>query len=144
MFNRMGEVRDRWGELFTVMGRRLNPESLKSFEDMVPKYINDVLDRGYEVFRNNPITFADNIRPTKTLIKEAVKEFQDIAAQKGMTLNEDLAKDMVDEVWKGARLPKGFTIGKTTAPGQVRFEKGVPAFMTKSLANKITQETLRS
>ena len=51
---------------------------------MVPKYINDVLDRGYEVLRNNPITLADNIRPTKQLIKEAVKEFQDIAAQKGM------------------------------------------------------------
>ena len=44
------------------------------FEKMIPKYINDVLDRGYDVFRNNPITIADNIRPTNTLIKEAVKE----------------------------------------------------------------------
>ena len=80
--------------------------ALKSFEDMVPKYINDVLDRGYDVLRNNPITLADNIRPTKQLIKEAVKEFQDIAAQKGLTLNDELARDMVDEVWKGARLTK--------------------------------------
>ena len=142
MFNQMGAVRDKWSELFTAMGRRFNPASLKSFEDMVPKYINDVLDRGYEVLRNNPITLADNIRPTKQLIKEAVKEFQDIAAQKGMTLNDELARDMVDEVWKGAKLPKGFTIGEKTAPGQVRFEKGVPAFMTKSLANKITQKTI--
>ena len=30
---------------------------------------------------------------------------------------------MVDEVWKGAYLPKGLTIGKGTAPGQVRFKK---------------------
>ena len=142
MFNQFDSIRGKWSELFTAMGRRFNPESLKQFEAMLPRYINDVLDRGYEVLRNNPITLADNIRPTKQLIKEAVKEFQDIAAQKGMTLNEDLAKDMVDEVWKGARLPKGFTIGKTTAPGQVRFEKGVPAFMTKSLANKITQDTI--
>ena len=142
MFNQFGEVRDKWSELFTAMGRRFNPTSLKSFEDMVPKYINDVLDRGYEVLRNNPITLADNIRPTKTLIKEAVKEFQEIAAQKGMTLNDELARDMVDEVWKGAYLPKGFTVGAKTAPGQVRFEKGVPAFMTKSLANKITQKTI--
>jgi len=142
MFNQFGEVRDKWSELFTAMGRRFNPTSLKSFEDMVPKYINDVLDRGYEVLRNNPITLADNIRPTKTLIKEAVKEFQEIAAQKGMTLNDELARDMVDEVWKGAYLPKGFTVGAKTAPGQVRFEKGVPAFMTKSLADKITQKTI--
>ena len=142
MFNQFGEIRDKWSELFTAMGRRFNPASLKSFEDMVPKYVNDVLDRGYEVLRNNPITLADNIRPTKTLIKEAVKEFQEIAAQKGMTLNDELARDMVDEVWKGARLPKGFTVGAKTAPGQVRFDKGVPAFMTKSLADKITQKTI--
>ena len=149
MFNQFNQVRDKWSELFTAMGRRFNPESLKSFEDMVPKYINDVLDRGYEVLRNNPITLADNIRPTKTLIKEAIKEFKDIAATKidpttgkPLVLSDDLAKDMVDEVWKGASLPKGFTLGATTAPGQVRFEKGVPAFMTKSLGDTLTQKAL--
>ena len=55
MFNQFDTIRDKWSELFTGMGRRFNPASLKSFEDMVPKYINDVLDRGYDVFRNNPI-----------------------------------------------------------------------------------------
>ena len=30
---------------------------------------------------------------------------------------------MVDEVWKGASIPKAFTLGETTGPGQVRFEK---------------------
>jgi len=123
------------------MGRRFTPESLKQFETMLPKYINDVLDRGYETFRNNPIVLADNIRPTKTLITEAIKEFKDIAAQKGLQLNDDLARDMVDDVWKGASMPKGFTLGKTTAPGQVRFQN-VPAFMTKSLADKIDQKTI--
>ena len=49
---------------------------------------------------------------------------------------------MVDEVWKGASLPKGFTLGATTAPGQVRFEKGVPTFMTKSLGDTLTQKAL--
>ena len=140
MFNQFNQIRDKWSELFTAMGRRFNPEALKSFEDMIPKYINDVLDRGYEVFRNNPITLADNIRPTKQLIKEAVKEFQDIAAQKGLKLNDDLARDMVDNVWKGASLPKGFKLG-VGGPGQVRFTD-VPAFMTKSMANKITQKTI--
>jgi len=32
MFNQFGEVRDKWSELFTAMGRRFNPTSLKSFE----------------------------------------------------------------------------------------------------------------
>ena len=142
LFNQFDTVRDTWSELFTLMGRRLTPTALKDFETMIPKYINDVLDRGYDVFRNNPITIADNVRPTNTLIKEAIKEFQDIAAQKGLKLNDDLAKDMVDEVWKGAYLPKGLTIGKGTAPGQIRFEKGVPAFMKDSIAETLTNKKM--
>ena len=47
------------------MGEDLHQKLLKQFETMLPKYINDVLDRGYETFRNNPIVLADNIRPTK-------------------------------------------------------------------------------
>ncbi len=142
LFNQFDKIRDTWSDLFTTMGRRLTPAALKDFETMIPKYINDVLDRGYDVFRNNPITIADNIRPTNTLIKEAIKEFQDIAAAKGLKLNDDLAKDMVDEVWKGAYLPKGLTIGKGTAPGQVRFEKGVPAFMKDSLAKTLDNKSM--
>ena len=145
LFDQFDSIRDTWSELFTIMGRRLTPESLKSFEDMIPKYINDVLDRGYEYVKatgRNPIQLANNNRPSATLIKEAVKEFQDIASQKGLTLNEDLAKDMVDEVWKGAYLPGGLTIGKTTAPGQVRFAGAVPAFMKDSLAATLDNKSI--
>jgi hypothetical protein len=145
LFNQFDGIRDTWSELFTIMGRRLTPESLKSFENMIPKYINDVLDRGYEYVKatgRNPIQLANNNRPSATLIREAVKEFQDIAAQKGLTLNDDLAKDMVDEVWKGAYLPGGITIGKTTAPGQVRFAGAVPAFMKDSLAATLDNKSI--
>ena len=53
---------------------------------MLPQYINDVLDRGYEFVKTRSLKeldLAKNIKPTKTLITEAVKEFKDIAAQKG-------------------------------------------------------------
>ena len=85
LFDQFDGIRDTWSELFTIMGRRLTPESLKSFENMIPKYINDVLDRGYEYVKatgRNPIQLANNNRPSATLIKEAIKEFQDIAAKK--------------------------------------------------------------
>ena len=144
LFNQFDGIRDTWSELFTIMGRRLTPESLKSFEDMIPKYVNDVLDRGYEYTKataRSDIQLANNRRPSQTLIKEAVKEFQDIAAQKGLNLNDDLAKDMVDYVWQGAYLPRGFTIGKGTAPGQVRF-KAVPAFMKDSLAETLDNNSI--
>jgi hypothetical protein len=145
LFDEFDTIRGTWGELFTIMGRRLTPESLKSFETMIPKYINDVLDRGYEYVKatgRNPIQLANNNRPSATLIKEAIKEFQDIAAAKNLTLNDDLAKDMVDEVWKGAYLPGGITIGKTTAPGQVRFAGAVPAFMKDSLAATLDNKSI--
>ena len=144
LFNQFDGIRDTWSELFTIMGRRLTPQALKDFETMIPKYINDVLDRGYEYTKatgRNPIQLADNRRPSATLIKEAVREFQDIAADKGLKLNDDIAKDMVDEVWKGAYLPKGLTIGKGTAPGQVRF-KAVPAFMKDSLAKTLDNDSI--
>ena len=148
MFEQFGSVRDRWGELFTVMGKRFTPESLKQFEKMLPRYIDDVLDRGYLTFKNNPIKLADNIKPVKAEIKEAVKQFQAIAAKKidpktkkPIVLSDDVARDMVDEVWRGASLPKGFTIGERTAPGQVRFAN-MPSFLTKSLENKITQKNI--
>ena len=109
------------------MGRRLTPQALKDFEKMIPEYINDVLDRGYEYAKatsRNPIQLAANRKPSDTLVKNAIKEFQDIAESKGLKLNDELARDMVDEVWKGARLPKGFTVGARTAPGQIRFDEG--------------------
>ena len=144
LFNQFDGIRDTWSELFSIMGRRLTPQALKDFEKMIPNYINDVLDRGYEYTKatgRNPIQLADNRRPSATLIKEAVKDFQDIAADKGFKLNDDIAKDMVDDVWKGAYLPKGLTIGKGTAPGQVRF-KAVPAFMKDSLAQTLDNDSI--
>ena len=145
MFDQFDKIRGKWSELFTIMGNRLTPASLKQFERMIPRYMKDVLDRGYEYVKANtrdPIQLAKNIRPTKELIKNAIKEFKDIAKSKNLKLSDELAADLVDDVWKGAYLPKGFTLGKTTAPGQVRFDKGVPSFMKDSLAETLTDKKL--
>jgi len=147
-------ARSKWGELFTSMGRRFNPEALGQFEKMLPKYLNDVLDRGYDVFKNNrgQWTVANNYRPTKAIIKEAVREFKRVAALKidpktgkKIILSDELAEQMVREVWEGAELGKGFKLGDTAFPGQVRFGErgGLPDFMHKSLADKVTQKNVR-
>ena len=143
-------MRSKWGELFTSMGRRLNPEGLAKFEEMLPKYLNDVLDRGYDVFKKNAgqWTVAKNYPPTKVLINEAVKKFKSEAARKidpktgkKLILSNELAEQMVREVWEGASLPKGFKIGQR-APATVRLASA-PDFMQKSLADKITQKNVR-
>ena len=143
-------MRSKWGELFTSMGRRLNPDGLAQFEEMLPKYLNDVLDRGYDVFKKNAgqWTVAKNYPPTKVLINDAIKEFKDVAASKidpktgkKIILSDELAEQMVREVWEGASLPKGFKIGQR-APATVRLASA-PDFMQKSLADKITQKNVR-
>jgi len=148
LLNRFSTMRGKWGELFTSMGRRFNPEGLEKFEEILPKYINDVLDRGYDVFKNNGSqwTTAQNLKPTKNLIKEAIKEFQGVVAKKidpktgkKIVLSDELAEEMVHEVWKGASMPKGFLLGK--GQGQVRFEN-LPKFMLNSVADDVTQSNV--
>ena len=64
--------------------------------------------RGYETFKNNPIKLADNIKPVKAEITEAIKQFKSIASKKldpetgkPLVLSDDVARDMVDEVKGG-------------------------------------------
>ena len=92
------------------MGRRFTPESLKSFEDMLPKYINDVVDRGYDVFKNNKTQWSTalNYPPTKEVIKQAVNDFKFVANQKGIILSDEAAETLVNKVWVGASIDKGF------------------------------------
>ena len=75
-------MRGVWGRLFSMMGNRLTDDALKDFQKVIPAAINDALDRGYEVFKNNPMSLADNYRPSKKVINEAVEDFQAEAAKK--------------------------------------------------------------
>ena len=142
LLNTFTQARNKWANLFTNMGRRFTPEALETFEEILPKYVNDVLDRGYNVFKNNKgsLDIAENYRPTKEIIKEAKQNFIKEAERKGLVLSDELADQFVYEVWKGASLPKGFLLGKG-GPGQVRF-KTIPDFMVKSIENTVTQDSL--
>jgi hypothetical protein len=130
------DMRGTWSELFTLMGSRLTPSALEDFQKVIPKQINDVLDRGYEVFKNSPMSVADNYGPSSKVINIAVKEFIDEAANKGVTLSEDVAKNMVNEVWANAQLPKGVMMNEGTKSGVVRLGS-VPNFFLKSEADNL-------
>jgi len=142
LLNIFTQARNKWANLFTNMGRRFTPEALETFEEIIPKYVNDVLDRGYNVFKNNKgsLDVAENYRPTKEIINEAKQNFIKEAERKGLVLSDELADQFVHEVWKGASLPKGFLLGKG-GPGQVRF-KTIPDFMVKSIEDTVTQDSL--
>ncbi len=53
------------------------------------------------------MSVADNYGPSSKVINTAVKEFIDVAGEKGVELSEDVAKNMVNEVWANAKLPRG-------------------------------------
>jgi hypothetical protein len=130
------DMRGTWSELFTLMGSRLTPSALEDFQKVIPKQINDVLDRGYEVFKNSPMSVADNYGPSSKVINKAVEEFIDEAAEKGVTLSEDVAKNMVNEVWANAKLPRGVMMNEGTKSGVVRLGS-VPNFFLKSEADNL-------
>ena len=130
------DMRGTWSELFTLMGSRLTPSALEDFQKVIPKQINDVLDRGYEVFKNSPMSVADNYGPSSKVINKAVEEFQTEAAKKGVTLSEDVAKNMVNEVWANAKLPRGVMMNEGTKSGVVRLGS-VPNFFLKSEADNL-------
>jgi hypothetical protein len=137
LVNNFGEMRNVWEGLFTSMGRRLTPDALQDFQSTLTSSINDILDRGYAVFKNNPMSVADNYAPTKAIIKKATEEFQEVAAEKGITLTDDVAKSMVNEVWSNAELPKGVMINPKSKAGSVRLGS-VPDFFLKSVADDLT------
>jgi hypothetical protein len=130
------DMRGTWSELFTLMGSRLTPSALEDFQKVIPKQINDVLDRGYEVFKNSPMSVADNYGPSSKVINKAVEEFKEVAAEKGITLTDDVAKNMVNEVWANAQLPKGVMMNEGTKSGTVRLGS-VPNFFLKSEADNL-------
>lgn len=130
------DMRGTWSELFTLMGSRLTPSALEDFQKVIPKQINDVLDRGYEVFKNSPMSVADNYGPSSKVINTAVKEFIDVAGEKGVELSEDVAKNMVNEVWANAKLPRGVMMNENTKSGVVRLGS-VPNFFLKSEADNL-------
>jgi len=130
------DMRGTWSELFTLMGSRLTPSALEDFQKVIPKQINDVLDRGYEVFKNSPMSVADNYGPSSKIINAAVKDFIDVAADKGITLSDDVAKNMVNEVWANAQLPRGVMLNEGTKSGVVRLGS-VPNFFLRSEADNL-------
>ena len=70
----MNGMRLQWEKLLSSMGGRLSAKSLEEFQRVVPLRINEVIDRGYEVFRNNQgqpringTVVMENYKPTNTL-----------------------------------------------------------------------------
>jgi len=135
--------------MFTGIGNRLTPESFEAFEKVLKENLNNVVDRGYQVFKNNAgqLSVAKNFPPTKEVLKETVDYYKKIAAQKGYDvekLGNEVFERLVANTWRGATMNKGFITSSGFKPGQVIFGApgvkeggGLPEFLAKSVASDL-------
>ena len=149
LFDTITGGRDQFGEMFTGIGNRLTPESFEAFEKVLKENLNNVVDRGYQVFKNNAgqLSVAKNFPPTKEVLKETVDYYKKIAAQKGYDvekLGNEVFERLVANTWRGATMNKGFITSSGFKPGQVIFGApgvkeggGLPEFLAKSVASDL-------
>ena len=51
----MDGMRNRFGDLFSIYGRQLDPNSLKQFKGAFGKKVSDFMDSGSKIFKNKTI-----------------------------------------------------------------------------------------
>ena len=136
----MNGMKLQWEKLFTSMGRRLTPEALEQFEKILPQRINTVLDRGYDVFKNNKgmpringSIIMENYAPTKAILNESIEQLVKLADDKGLKLSVPEAKVIAEEIVSTAELPKGFKLNEKTGIIRANF----PDFVLKSVADEV-------
>ena len=126
------------------MGDRLTPSALKEFQRVLPDRINQAMDRGYEIFKNNAgqpringTVVMENYKPTQAIMNETAAQLIKIADDKGLQLSLQDAKLITEEIVKTAELPKGFKLNDSTGIIRANF----PDFVLKSVADQVTDAT---
>ena len=148
--NTLSEMREGWGELLSIEGRSLDigkpkgvgtviakPGIKSTFErwkELLPKTLEERLDSGYQVFKNNPIKVANNVAPAKELIKQEEKNIKNIAANlpTPVKLSNQETKKIVADIYQSAFIDRKIPLSNK---GNVLFK--IPNyFVDKSFASK--------
>ena len=144
----LDEMREGWADLLSIEGRSLDitkpieggKSVLERWKQILPKTLKERLDVGYETFKNNPIKIADNVKPTKELIKDAEKNIKTIANNlpTAVKLTNQEAKEIVADIYGTAFLDKKIPLSEK---GTVLFRrKKLESFIDKSFAQKAAKE----
>ena len=75
LFNFNG-IRNYWGDMFSVYGRRLDEKALKTFKETFENKVTDWLDSGLEIFKNDPIRGVKNMHLLINLLKKQLDNFK--------------------------------------------------------------------
>ena len=130
----MGQIRLRFGDLFTAIGRNLDPgKEMDEFKRLFGNKFKNYLGATYDVMQNKSILPWLRYRPTSEAIDEVKDIFQktydNIPANKqaNKTLSGTEAEQAVERILDSAELPKGFRMDKPSDP-----YFAVPEFMMQN------------
>ena len=114
----LGQIRQRWDDLFSAIGRTLEPEELRAFKNEFGNKFKNYLGATYDVMQNKSMIPWLRYRPTDEAIQEVKKIFSDTYKQvnKGKTLDPLEAEQAVQRVLDTAELPKGMRMDKPSDP----------------------------
>jgi hypothetical protein len=118
MFNTLKDVRTGWSNLFSAAGRRLEPEALVDFKKLMKEKVPNFLNSTYKVFDDTKVSktgfqLASNYKPPRALITETMDQVKEIAKKNtnGKIILDDFeAEEIVQNIWRTAKLPQGFKL----------------------------------
>ena len=118
----LGQIRQRWDDLFTALGRTLDPSELREFKAAFGDKFKDYLGATYDFMQNKSILPWLSYQPTEEAINEVKKIFQNtydnLPENKaaGRILSDLDAEQYVAQVLDTAKMPKGMRMDKPSDP----------------------------
>ena len=135
IFGGLMDIRDRWAELFSNLGRTLGKNEIAEFKKLFGNKFKNYIGATYDVFQNKSILPFMRYEPTREAIDRAKEVFKQSAKEAGKDLTDLEAEQIVANALKDPNLPKGFRLDK---PSDVIFK--VPDFFVN---RTVLDETLQ-
>jgi len=118
IFANLSAIRTRWSDLYTKLGRTLEPEELKAFKEYFGDKFSGYLGATYDIFQNKSIIPWLRYKPSSEAINEVKQVFKDsyALANPGKQLDDLVAEQQVADILAegGHLLPKGMRMDKPT------------------------------
>ena len=116
IYANLSVIRTRWSDLFTKLGRTLEPEELKAFKDYFGDKFSGYLGSTYDIFQNKSIIPWMRYKPTAEAIEETKQVFMKSARDAGESLTDLQAEQYVADILVegGHFLPKGMRMDRPT------------------------------
>ena len=135
IFGSLTEIRDKWANLFSNLGRTLGKNEITEFKKLFGNKFKNYIGATYDIFQNKSILPFFAYTPTREAIERAKSVFKSSAEEAGRPITDLQAEEIVANALKDPNLPKGFRLDK---PSDVIFK--VPDFFVN---RTVLDETLQ-